>query len=190
MPRRPPSSSLILLLAWLLIWPPTTVAGEDHPLRVRWAGTELVGGVYLLNADIDYQLTRKLDEALHNGVRLTFEVQIQITRGRDWLWDASVAELIQRYRVEHHALSRLYIVTHLNTGVQRAFYRLESALYNLGHLRDLPLLDAPLLDPTQDYGIRLRTRLRAQDLPLPLRARAYVSREWSPVSEWYSWSLR
>ncbi|MCG5501732.1 DUF4390 domain-containing protein [Ectothiorhodospira lacustris] len=184
------ASSLVLLLAWLLAWPGLLGASGNPPLKVRWAATELVSGIYLLNADIDYRLTRNLNEALHNGVKLTFEVQIEINRSRDWMWDATVAELVQRYRVEYHALSRLYIVTHLNTGVQRAFYRLESAMSTLGDLQELPLLDASLLDDDRDYAIRLRARLKAEDLPLPLRVRGYVSREWSPVSEWYSWSLR
>ncbi|WP_242466931.1 DUF4390 domain-containing protein [Ectothiorhodospira shaposhnikovii] len=177
-------------MSWLLAWPGMLSAEEGNPLQVRWAGTELVNGIYLLNADIDYRLTRKLDEALHNGVKLTFEVQVEISRSRDWLWNASVAELVQRYRVEYHALTRLYVITHLNTGVQRGFYRLESALTVLGDLREIPLLDVSLLDGGQDYIIRLRARLRAEDLPLPLRVRGYLSREWSPVSEWYSWSLR
>ncbi|MCG5513040.1 DUF4390 domain-containing protein [Ectothiorhodospira shaposhnikovii] len=189
--RQPRTAAPALLLAFLLAWPGVLAASsDDNPLKVRWAGTELVSGIYLLNADIDYRLTRNLNQALHNGVKLTFEVQIEITRSRDWLWNATVAELVQRYRVEYHALSRLYIVTHLNTGVQRAFYRLESALFTLGDLRELPLLDAALLDDDQDYTVRLRARLKAEDLPLPLRVRGYLSREWSPVSEWFAWSLR
>ncbi|SEK77762.1 MULTISPECIES: DUF4390 domain-containing protein [Ectothiorhodospira] len=181
---------LLSCLLSLLVALPVNALSGDAPLKVRSAHTELANGLYLLNATIDYHLTPNLDEALHNGVKLTFEVQVEVSRGRDWIWDATVAELSQRYRLEYHALSRLYVITHLNTGVKRTFYRLQSALFTLGALDELPLLDASLLQDGQDYRIRLRTRLRVDALPLPLRVRGYVMSEWSPASDWYTWSLR
>ncbi|MCG5496433.1 DUF4390 domain-containing protein [Ectothiorhodospira variabilis] len=180
---------LSCLLSVLVALPINALSG-DAPLKVRSAHTELANGLYLLNATIDYRLTPNLEEALHNGVKLTFEVQVEISRGRDWIWDATVAELSQRYRLEYHALSRLYVLTHLNTGVKRTFYRLESALFTLGELDELPLLDASLLQDGQEYEARVRARLRVDALPLPLRVRGYVMRDWSPASDWYTWSLR
>lgn len=190
-----PSHSLrlagLFLAGWLAIGLSGPAHGEDEtPFTVDFARTELVGGIYHLHAGLRYELNPSLTDALHNGVALVFEVQVEVHRPRSWWLDAHVATITQRYRLEYHALSRLYLVTHLNTGVQQSFFRFSSVLAFLGELDALPLLDAGLLDEEGGYEARLRTRLAIDALPLPLRVRAHLSPEWSPVSDWYTWSLR
>jgi len=191
-----PSSPLrliSLLLAGLLFLPATGAAEEavaDPLITVDFARTELSGGVYQLHGGIRYRLSPVLADALHNGVALVFEVQVQIERERAWIWDSTVATITQRYRIEYHALSQLYLLTHLNTGVQKSFFRLSSLLGTMGELDRIPLLDAALLDGDSGYKAHMRARLAVDALPLPLRLRAHLSPEWSPVSDWYTWSLR
>lgn len=182
----------LLLAGWLMGGIATPALGEESSsgFTVDFARTTLVDGVYQLNAGIRYELNPALTDALHNGVALVLEVQVDIHRRRDWWPDAHVATITQRYRVEYHALSRLYLVTHLNTGVQQSFFRFSSMLTFLGDLNALPLLDAGLLDGESDYEGRLRARLAVDALPLPLRVRAFLSPDWSPASDWYTWSLR
>ncbi|OOG28664.1 hypothetical protein B1C78_01285 [Thioalkalivibrio denitrificans] len=169
---------------------PGVAAEHEPPFSVDFARTQLVDGVYQLNAGIRYELSPALFDALHNGVTLVFEVQVDIHRLRAWWLDAHVATVTQRYRLEYHALSRLYLVTHLNTGVQQSFFRFSSVLAFLGELDAVPLLDASLLDSDSEYEGRLRARLAVDALPLPLRVRAFLSPDWSPASDWYTWSLR
>lgn len=164
-------------------------ADKAPAFRVLWADTQRSEGIYLLDARIDYRLARNLREALHNGVRLTFEMRVEISRERDWVWDKTVAGLTQGYRLRYHALSRLYLLTSLNTGVQRSFQRLDSALARMGQVESLPLLDAALLEADMDYRARLRTSLRVDALPLPLRLRGYLLPDWKPESDWYTWPL-
>ncbi|ULX57949.1 hypothetical protein CKX93_04800 [Ectothiorhodosinus mongolicus] len=165
-----------------------TVRAEPS-FDVRYAQIERVSDVFYLNAELQYQLGENLLEALHNGVKLGFEVQIEILRERRWRWDRSEAEISQRYRLEFHALSQLYVLTHMNTGVQRAFYRLGSALQAMGDIKALPLLDAALIDDQEAHYLRMRSLLRVDELPLPLRMRGYIAREWRPGSDWYQWPL-
>ncbi|MCG5535970.1 DUF4390 domain-containing protein [Ectothiorhodospira mobilis] len=183
------SGAAVLLACLLLCLPMVALADETPPFRVLWADTQRAEGIYLLDARIDYRLAPNLREALHNGVRLTFEMRVEITRQRDWLWDETVAGLTQGYRLEYHPLSRLYLLTSLNTGVQRSFQRLESALARMGQVEALPLLDAALLEAGTDYRVRLRAYLRVDALPLPLRLRGYLLPDWKPESDWYTWPL-
>jgi hypothetical protein len=190
-----PSHTLRLAGLFLAGWLAASVfnpahADEGELFTVDFARTQLVDGVYHLHAGLRYALSPALTDALHNGVALVFEVRVEVYRVRSWWLDAHVATITQRYRLDYHALSRLYLVTHLNTGVQQSFFRFSSVLTFLGELDAVPLLDAGLLDEGADYEARLRTRLLIDALPLPLRVRAYISPEWSPVSDWYSWSLR
>lgn len=178
-----------LLLITLLISSVLQTVRAEPSFAVRYAQIERVNDVYYLNAELQYQLGEPLLEALHNGVKLGFEVQIEILRERRWRWDRSEAEISQRYRLEFHALSQLYVLTHMNTGVQRAFYRLGSALQAMGDIKALPLLDSGLIDDREPHYLRMRSLLRVDELPLPLRVRGYVAREWRPGSDWYRWPL-
>jgi hypothetical protein len=121
----------LLLAGWLMagVLALARAEGTEAPaFTVDHARTQLVDGVYHLNAGIRYELSPSLTDALHNGVALVFEVQVDVYRVRPWWVDAHVASLSQRYRLEYHALSRLYLVTHLNTGVQQSFFRFSSVL--------------------------------------------------------------
>jgi hypothetical protein len=174
------------LLLCAVLWPSSTDASE---IRVLKADTRLVDGVYRLNAVIDYDLTTPVREALLNGVELVFDVEIAVLQDRMWWWDSGVAGLDQSYRLSYHALSRQFLVENLNTGVQRTFTDLSSALRHQGILRELPLIDASLLDKDYGYTASLRAQLALSELPLPIRMRAYLSPAWRLGSGWYTWEL-
>lgn len=153
------------------------------------ADTRLEGNVHRLDARIDYDLSETVIDALDNGVPLTLQLQMEVWRKRDWLWDEVVASIQQRFRLEYHALARQYLVTNLNNGELRSFSSRQSAIDHLGRLDDFPLLDNSLLDPTGSYYGRLRTRLDIESLPAPLRPVAYLSADWRLTSDWYAWPL-
>jgi hypothetical protein len=157
--------------------------------KVLSATTHLKNGVYLLDADVRYRFGKEPREALHNGVTLTIELEIEIVRRRGWLWDESVASLQQYYRLEYYALSRQYVVINLNSGELKNFPTLETAIEFLGRIRNFPLLDASLLEPDESYYVWLRVSLDIYALPAPLQLLAYFSGDWGLTSEWYTWPL-
>lgn len=174
------------LCAALLCCPAQADASEFHVLN---ANTELVDGVYRLNAVIDYDLTEPVRQALRNGIALVFDLRIEILRDRAWWWDGDVADLNQSFRLSYHALSEQFVVENLNTGLQLTFSDLDSALRHQGHVRRLPLIDAALLDANQNYTASLRAALALSELPLPMKVRAYTSSAWRLASTWYTWHL-
>jgi hypothetical protein len=175
-----------LFMCAALYWPTQATAAE---FRVLEADTELVGGVYRLNAVVDYDLTKPVREALLSGVALVFQMHIEVLRDRSWWWDAGVADLNQSFQLSYHALSRQFVVENLNTGLQQTFVDLPSALRHQGAVHDLPLIDAALLNKDQTYLGSMRTQLALSELPLPIRARAYISSAWRLASGWYTWEL-
>lgn len=180
---------LTLLIVMLVGLIPALPAAEQRYFRVESLTTEKVDGVYRLTASIDYQLPEVLLDALANGVDLVIEVKVEVLRERRWWIDEDIAAVTQRYQLIYYALSRMYVVRNLNTGVQQTFPSLYSALHAIGRLQDFPLIDASLLDPQQVYKARLQARVAPEELPLPLRARAYLDSDWRPASEWYTWYL-
>lgn len=160
------------------------------PIHVLEATTELENGVHLLDADIAFALDSELIDALANGVALHIDIEAEVRRDRANVLERTVAQLTQRYRLEYHALSRLYLVTHPVTGIQTGFGTPGSAFHAIGTIRRLPLIDETLLVDKAPYTARLRARLALDALPFPLRIKGWFSEIWRPASEWYTWPLR
>ncbi|MDS4025810.1 MAG: DUF4390 domain-containing protein [Candidatus Contendobacter sp.] len=175
---------LALLLG--LLW---AISGRAAGFEVLSAATRLEGGIYRLDARIEYRFSTAALEALQNGVPLTVEVEMEVRRRRSWLWDETVYALTQRFQLEYHALSRQYLVGNLNSGERRAFPTRSAALGFMGRIQNFPLLDRSLLTGNERYEGALRVLLDIESLPAPLRLLAYLSDDWRLASEWRTWPL-
>ena len=163
---------------------------EHSQFVIRNAKMTMDRGVYLLDADINYELSGPMTEALLNGIPLVFNLEIEVLELNDWWLNSSIASLKQVYQLEFHALSRQYVVKNLNTGVQEAFPDLSSALRHLGMVVKLPIIDSALLNANEQHAFKLRASLDVDALPLPLRLRAYIYSEWQLDSDWHTQRLR
>lgn len=177
-----------LLCAGLLHAP--VLQAQETGLEIRNASTRLDAGVWYLSARIDYRLNRDTLEALQNGIPLTFELQVELTKDRRWLPDEDVATLRQDFELSWQPLSRGYLVRNKNSGDQRAHTTLFAALNDLGRISDLPLIDAALVEEDEDYEVSLRAALDQQQLPGPLRMLAFWDEDFTLESDWYRWDLR
>lgn len=176
---------LLLLFFGLLNLPGAWASGFE----VISASTKLDGGLYRLNAQIEYHFSKAALEAMKNGVPLTIELEMAVRRRRSWAWDETVFTLSQRFRLEYHTLSRQYLVNNLNSGERRGFPTGNAALQFVGQIHDFPFLDKGLLSPNERYEGALRAWLDIESLPVPLRVLAYLSDDWRLASDWYTWPL-
>lgn len=176
-----------LLAACLLLAVGDLLAAE---FTVRDAKTRLVEGVYQLEANIHYQLSDTIHEALANGVPVTISLQIVVEQKRDYIWNKTLEELQQHYSIQYHALSEQYIIKKIGRGSQQSFRSLNSALQALGEIRKLPVLkQSSLKDANAVYQLRLRSEVDINALPAPLRPEAWLSHEWKLSSEWFVCAL-
>lgn len=181
----------VALMFALLLTPLATHADQDD-FFIRHVEINNVDGVFRLDADVQYALGEPVKEALLNGVKLVFELEIRLWRVRAWMPDKEVANLKQRFRLVYHALSQQYLVDNINTGVQETFPDLPSALRALGEIVNLPVIDASLLESKRRYVSKIRARLAIDELPLPLRLRSYVSPAWwlaDLATDWHTLKL-
>ena len=189
-PSRLHGNSLLklALLCFALAWaaPPAFAKGE---FSVRSALAFERDGVYYIDASIYYELNDFAIEALESGVALTFELRLEVKRNRRWRPDKQVAELLQLYELQYHALSERYIVRNVNSGEQNTFLTLSGALSALGQIEDLPLLDAALLREQRTYEVRLKAVLDIRSFPGPLRLVSAFFGDWRLASRWYEWRL-
>ncbi len=146
-------------------------------------------GVYLLTTQAYFGLSRDILDTLDSGVPVTFVYRIELYRDRNWMWDDTVAVLEQRYQIQYHTFSSLYIVTNLNSKARFSFVTRESALNAISHVKQFPIIDERLLLRSSAHYGRIRTRLGVWDLPSPLRMWAYLASDWRVKSEWFTWRL-
>lgn len=173
----------------LSVAPRPSVADEEH-FMVRTAYTELIDGVYYLNADIEFSISPGGLEALRNSVPLLIELEIEVERERTLMWNEVVAELRQRYELVFHPLSRRYVVRNLNTGTQQVHTNYRSAISRVGQISDLPVIDESLLEGGERYRIRMRTIMQTEGQPGSVGFFTWLWSDSSVSSDWYEWTLR
>jgi len=170
----------------------TNILAEENTsgFSIQSLETLMQDRVYLLNANFNYQFSKEAIEALEHGVPLLILVDIEILTPR-WYWaDKTIAELEQGYLLIYHALSESYVINNLNSGTQNNFISLRQALNHLSKIKELPILDAKLLNLEKDYYLRVRTHLDIESLPAPMQPLAYISSDWQLSSGWYEWPLQ
>jgi hypothetical protein len=180
-----------LLVMMLSFAPPQWLqaAPLDGTLEVRSAYVNYENGVFALNARIQYPLNEEIRGALLDGVTLSFDLEVSITRQRRFWIDADVTSLALRRELSYHAVSDRYVVQDETTTQQHNFATLEDALAFIGAVDAWPVIVEPQLARERDYGIAVRAGVRRGRMPDVLRSLIFWSDSWHRTSEWYAWSL-
>lgn len=169
---------------------PAPVSASDGHFEVRSVYTEYREGVYYLNGRVSFRLGDPAREALHSGVPLRIELEIQLAQKRRWWLDSEVASLHQLAELQFHALTQRYLVRNFNSGAQFSFFTLAEALDEIGHINQLPLIDESLLEPDLPYEVSLRSVLELRDLPGAIRWMTFWWGDLRTESDWYRWPLK
>ena len=188
-----PSSRKTDLLRWLLalcaFWC-TTVFADTEGIHVKFAEISQNGGDYYLEANFEVELTHTLEDALNKGLPLHFIVEFELIRPRWYtlfLWNKSVLEFEQHYRLSYNALTRQYRLS--QGALHQNFDTLNEALALMSRLRPRFLIDADALDRGTVYEATIRMRFDVSQLPKPFQINALASRDWNLASEWFRWTL-
>lgn len=177
-------------LCLLLLLMPASVYPSNTGVTVKNADTSLLGEHYVLAADINYQLSDKATEALRNGVPLFWTYQFKVQKRRNYFWDYTLLEKSFRYRIQYHALLKMYRVINENNGAVNNFSTLQAALDLLSTLRDYHLIEKAKISDQETYIAGMKITFERDALPLPLRPIAYTNLQWYLSSDWYIWPLK
>ena len=180
--------AVLLLLVITCCVPVPAAAADPGIFQLEDAHTWRTDEGDYVGAQFEILLSSGAEEAVKNGVPLTFEIQVQVIKKNTWLWDSVKIELVRYKRLQYHALSESYQVKDMSAGSQGNYRRLGDALRAAGNIQSL-LLSSETLDSELNYEIRLRGSLDIESLPTPVRLIAYVSSVWDMTSKWYSWPL-
>jgi hypothetical protein len=178
------------LLAATLLGLAVSAHGDalDGVLEVRSAYVNVDNGVFLLHARIEYPNNPEIQDALRDGITLSFDLDTRVERARRLWFDAEIVALSLRRELSYHAVSERYIVRDVRSGDQQSYATIEEALKQLGTVDGWPILVEPQLDGGM-YEVSVRAGVRRGRLPSSLRALMFWTDDWHRTSEWYSWSL-
>lgn len=185
--NRPAALAACAVALWAFA--PLTLAQSAQAFGVRTAYAQLVEGVYLLNARLHLPLNERMRGAINDGVPLTLELEIDVSRARRYWTDETVASLVQRYELQYHAVSERYPVRNLNSGEQTSYATLDSALEHLTHISGLPVLDQALVRQNRRHEFSMRATFELGDMPAALRMLMFWADDIHRSSEWYTWPL-
>jgi hypothetical protein len=164
----------------------------DGLLEVRSAYVTVEQGVFQLFARVAYPVNDDIRAALKDGLMLSFDLDVVVSRERRFWTDETVAEYTLRRELIYHAVSDRYVARDIdsNGGEQRSYSTLEEALGALGTVDAWPFLLSPQLSPNRQYRVSLRAGVRRGRLSDTMRVLLFWTDEWHRESEWFSWSLQ
>lgn len=164
----------------------------DGVLEVRSAYVSVDQGVFNLYARIAYPVNDDIRAALKDGLMLTFDLDVVVSRERRFWVDATVAEYRLRRELLYHAVSDRYVTreTGQEGSEQHSYATLEEALEALGTVEAWPFLLSQQLSANRTYRVSLRAGVRRGRLPDSLRVLLFWTDDWHRESEWFSWSLQ
>jgi Domain of unknown function (DUF4390) len=156
-------------------------------IEIRAAELAAAEDGIVLNADFEFELSARLEEALAQGVPLHFLVELECYRPR-WYWlDARIGAATRSERVSFHALTHTYRVT---TGtLHRSYPTVAEVVRAVSRVREWQVLPRGALRPDTMYTCYVRMRLDTAQLPRPFQVSALANREWVLASPWKRWEV-
>jgi len=198
--RARPAYNLVTLLPLLIgallavgVVPVAHSDALDGVLEVRSAYVNIDQGVFQLYARVQYPVNDDIRAALKDGLKLTFELDMVVSRERRFWMDADIYNHTLKRELMYHAVSDRYVTRELDPGTpnpQHSYATLEEALEALGTVDAMPILVSSQLSPNREYRVSLRAGVRRGQLADTLRVLLSWTDDWHRESEWFSWSLQ
>jgi hypothetical protein len=138
---------------------------------------------WVLNADVQLELSPALEQLVNKGVTLHFVTEFQLSKKR-WYWlDNKIVDVQRVSKISYQALTNQYRVTLGTFSLTAA--TLKQALAAVKTIEDWAVVDSTAIESKQTYQAALRIRLDTNQLAKPFQVNAINSRAWNLHSDWY-----
>ena len=106
----------------------------DGELEIRSAYAVPSHGTVLLSAHVIYPQSERISAALKDGVTLSFDLEVIVSRHRRLWFDADAVDLTRRRELSYHVISERFLLRDIEGNSQESFPTLSAALARLGHV--------------------------------------------------------
>jgi hypothetical protein len=144
---------------------------------------------YKVQANIKYQPTDYLHQALLSGVTLKANLEFNYHQPDNWFWAKKETLSDLNFQLKYHALSRHYLLSRTDTNEHWNFGNLPAALRKMGEVRNYRL--PPLEERAEEDNnyITATAYFEPAIIKLPLRIQSLMTNEYSLVSQEVRWQL-
>ncbi|HKK91273.1 MAG TPA: DUF4390 domain-containing protein, partial [Desulfobacteraceae bacterium] len=137
--------------------------------------------------DVNQAFTKKMKQAVLNGIPATFSFFIAIYRPRDAWFDKKIAEKEIRSTLEYNSLKETFTITRpwnsSATSVTDSFEEAERQMTEIDNLRVVPLEE---LTRNEQYQLRIKAELDRVTLPLYLHHVFFFLSWWDFETNWHT----
>ena len=88
----------------------TPVAARAQEISVEYATSHVNNGTYLVDVRLKLRLNDEIINALHHGVSLNIDVNMEVRRERKWIWNKLIKKVILHFRIQNHQKYDWYIM--------------------------------------------------------------------------------
>ncbi|MFZ4480091.1 MAG: DUF4390 domain-containing protein [Rhodoferax sp.] len=178
-----------LLVGACLFWGHSGSVQADAPLtEISVLRLERDGESVVLTANVKFELSTAVQEALYKGVPMVFVAEIDIFRER-WYWtNKKVVNAERHMRLAYQPLTRRWrlnvasgVITQagLAVALNQNFDTLTDALAAVQRLSRWKIADVADLDLEQKHQVEFRFRLDVSQLPRPFQIGTLGQTDWS-----------
>jgi hypothetical protein len=174
------------VLACCLLALPMPVPAEPSAAEIAQLRLERTDDGVLLSANITFQLTPVVDDALDKGIPMFFVAEAVLLRDRWYWYDKQIATAARHMRLSYQPLTRRWrlVVSPTpigNSGLAlgQTFETREEAMAAVQHISHWKIAEAGDVDPDARYNVDFRFRLDVGQLPRPFQIGAVGHSDWN-----------
>lgn len=164
-----------------------TVAAQTSEAKVTRIEPEIIEQQLMLDVDFQLELGSLVREAAERGVPLHFAVDLEISSPRWWWLDKVLVRTSMSRRITFNTLTRQWRVA--SGDLFMPVGSLDEALEVISRIRGWPVSPTDRFEPGVKYDGKVRIRLDASQLALPLQMESSKRSDWALASNWLSFDF-
>jgi hypothetical protein len=182
------SLALLLTAVCLCFLPAASAQAQVLPAEITQLRLERTDEGVLLSAQVQFELSHVVEDAVFKGIPVYFVVEAQLLRDRWYWYDKKLATATRRIRLSYHPLTRRWRVSVMqdasvggSSGValNQNFETLREAIASLSRLSRWKIAEASDVDTDARHNVDFSFRLDLSELPRPFQIGILGQNEWT-----------
>lgn len=176
----------LLVCACLIGSAPAPLWAQSAATEVSQLKFERVDDSLVLSANVGFELSDAVEDALHKGVAMVFFAEATVYRQR-WYWmDKRVARAQRHMRLTHQPMTRRWRLNVTSeaaptatTALNQSFDSLPDALAAIQRISRWKVADFSVLDTEQAHSVQFSFSLDVSQLPRPFQIGTLGQSDWT-----------
>ena len=175
------------LMVLLMVVGCFSAAAQTTEAKVTRIEPEIIDQELMLDVDFQLELGSLVREAAERGVPLHFAVDLEISSPRWWWLDKVLVKTSMSRRITFNTLTRQWRVA--SGDLFMPVGSLDEAMEVISRIRGWPVSPTDRFEPGVKYDGKVRIRLDASQLALPLQIESSKRSDWALASNWLSFDF-